>query len=89
MDLLRSWFIICDYGMDRQGENQRFYNRFNVAQYCNIIIIKMREEWYNVATVKFTKDFLMDELDLPYSAIEDKVLDNSRWSIFHEIIFEH
>lgn len=42
-----------------------------------------------MATVKFTKDFLMGELDLPYSAIKDKVWDNSRWSIFHEIIFEH
>ena len=39
--------------------------------------------------MKFKKDFLIDELDLPYSAIEDKVIDNSRWSIQHEIIFEH
>jgi hypothetical protein len=39
--------------------------------------------------MKFKKDFLIDELDLPYSAIEDKVIDNSRWSIQHEIVFEH
>ena len=39
--------------------------------------------------MKFEKEFLIDELDLPESAIEDKVVDNSRWSIQHEIIFEH
>jgi hypothetical protein len=39
--------------------------------------------------MKFKKEFLIDELDLPYSAIEDKVIDNSRWSIHHEIVFEH
>lgn len=39
--------------------------------------------------MKFKKDFLIDELDLPYSAIEDKIIDNSRWSIQHEIIFEY
>lgn len=39
--------------------------------------------------MKFEKEFLIDELDLPYSAIEDKVIDNSRWSIQHEIVFEH
>ena len=39
--------------------------------------------------MKFKKEFLIDELDLPYSAIEDKVIDNSRWSIQHEIIFEY
>jgi len=39
--------------------------------------------------MKFEKEFLIDELDLPDSAIEDKVVDNSRWSIQHEIIFEH
>lgn len=37
----------------------------------------------------FKKEFLINELDLPYNAIEDKIVDNSRWSIHHEIIFEH
>ncbi len=39
--------------------------------------------------MKFKREFLVNELDLPYSAIEDKVVDNSRWSIQHEIIFEY
>lgn len=41
-----------------------------------------------VITKTFTKDYLRDELDLPYNAEEDKVIDNSRWSINHEIIFK-
>ena len=40
-------------------------------------------------TVTFTKEFLMDELDLPGSAIKDTITGDSRWSIFHNIIFEH
>lgn len=39
--------------------------------------------------MKFKTDFLRDELDLPYSAVEDEIIDNSRWSIHHAIIFEH
>jgi len=39
--------------------------------------------------MKFKTEFLKDELDLPYSALEDHVIDNSRWSIQHEIVFEH
>jgi hypothetical protein len=39
--------------------------------------------------VKFKKDFLRYELDLPHSAKENRIIDNSRWSISHEIIFEH
>lgn len=37
----------------------------------------------------FTKEFLKNELDLPYSAIKDTIVDTSRWSIQHEIIFEY
>lgn len=37
----------------------------------------------------FTKDCLINQLNLPYNAIEDNIIDNSRWSIVHEIIFEH
>ncbi len=39
--------------------------------------------------MKFKREFLVDELDLPWSAKENKVIDTSRWSTFHEIIFEH
>lgn len=28
-------------------------------------------------------------MDLPESALEDKILENTRWSIIHEIIFEY
>ena len=38
---------------------------------------------------KFSKKLLVDELDLPYSAKIDNVVDNTRWSIIHEIIFEY
>lgn len=37
--------------------------------------------------VKFSKKYLRNELDLPYGAIEDKIIDTSRWSIHHNIIF--
>lgn len=37
----------------------------------------------------FHKDFLKNELDLPSSAIKDDIVDTSRWSEHHEIIFEH
>lgn len=36
----------------------------------------------------FSKDYLRDELDLPCSALVDDIIDNSRWSIHHKIIFE-
>lgn len=39
--------------------------------------------------MKFKVDFLKDELDLPYSAIESKIIDNNRWSVIYEIIFEY
>ena len=37
---------------------------------------------------KFSKDYLRNELDLPYGAILDKIIDTTRWSIIHEIVFE-
>ena len=38
---------------------------------------------------KFNKDYLVNELDLPYGrVIVDKIIDTSRWSIIHEIVFE-
>lgn len=39
--------------------------------------------------VKFSRDYLMKELDLPYSnTIVDNIIDTTRWSIIHEIVFE-
>lgn len=38
--------------------------------------------------MKFKKDYLVGELELPYSALEDKILGKSRWSLLHAIIFE-
>lgn len=39
--------------------------------------------------VKFSRDYLKDELGLPYeNAIKDTIIDTGRWSIIHEIIFE-
>lgn len=37
---------------------------------------------------QFDRDYLKWELDLPFSAIEDNVIGNSRWSIYHEIVFQ-
>lgn len=37
---------------------------------------------------EFTKDYLVDTLDLPDKAIEKNIIGNSRWSIEHSIIFE-
>lgn len=40
-------------------------------------------------TVKFSRDYLMKELDLPYgNVIMDDIIDTTRWSIIHEIVFE-
>ena len=40
-------------------------------------------------SVKFSKDYLKNELDLPYeNTIVDKIIDTTRWSIVHEIVFE-
>lgn len=36
----------------------------------------------------FDKKYLVDELDLPWTAIYDEITDNSRWSIYHKIVFE-
>lgn len=42
-----------------------------------------------MSKVKFSREFLMEELDLPYSALERNITDTSRWSIYYEIIFEY
>ena len=36
----------------------------------------------------FSKEYLIEELDLPSSSIIDKVIDTTRWSVIHEIVFE-
>lgn len=36
----------------------------------------------------FSKDYLKNELELPYSAIFDEIVDTSRWSVHHRCIFE-
>ena len=42
-----------------------------------------------VRTKVFSKDYLMDELDLPYeNTIVDRIVYTTRWSIIHEIVFE-
>lgn len=38
---------------------------------------------------KFSRDYLVNELGLPYdNTIVDKIIDTTRWSIVHEIVFE-
>ena len=37
----------------------------------------------------FKKDFLVNELDLPYNAIESEIVEANRWSLIYEIIFEY
>lgn len=40
-------------------------------------------------TKVFSKDYLMDELDLPYeNTIVNRIVNTTRWSIIHEIVFE-
>lgn len=40
-------------------------------------------------TKVFSKDYLVDELDLPYeNTIVNRIVDTTRWSIIHEIVFE-
>lgn len=35
----------------------------------------------------FPREYLMEELDLPYAALEEEIVDQSRWSTFYNIIF--
>lgn len=36
----------------------------------------------------FNKDYLKNKLELPINAIVDKIIDTTRWSIVHEIVFK-
>jgi hypothetical protein len=40
-------------------------------------------------TIKLKKDFLQDELDLPYKAVKDTITSISRWSVHHEMVFAY
>lgn len=42
-----------------------------------------------MTTINLHKDFLIEELDLPHSAILDEITDTSRWSSHHRIIFAY
>lgn len=39
-------------------------------------------------TKMFSKDYLKYELDLPCNSIVDRIVDTTRWSVIHEIVFE-
>ena len=39
--------------------------------------------------MKFKAEFLRNELDLPDDAVNDRIIDNGRWNITHEIVFEY
>lgn len=41
-----------------------------------------------MAKVKFNKSFMLDILDSD-NLIENKIIESTRWSIIHEIIFRH
>lgn len=36
----------------------------------------------------FSKDYLKNEFDLPWTAIYDEIIDTSRWSIHHRCVFK-
>lgn len=42
-----------------------------------------------MTNIKLDKKYMINELDLPYSAILDEITDTSRWSIHHRIIFAY
>ena len=42
-----------------------------------------------MSNITISKEILSRELDLPCSAIKDEVTGTSRWSIFHDIVFEY
>jgi hypothetical protein len=39
--------------------------------------------------IQLHKDYLIKELNLPDAAIKDTIIETTRWSIIHEIIFAH
>jgi hypothetical protein len=39
--------------------------------------------------MKFKTKFLKEELDLPYSAVEDWITGHGRWNVHHAIVFKY
>lgn len=39
--------------------------------------------------ISLDKNYMVDNLDLPDSAILDEITDQSRWSVYHRIIFPY
>lgn len=37
----------------------------------------------------FDRDFLINELDLPYENVYERIIDTNRWSVIKEIVFEY
>lgn len=37
---------------------------------------------------KFKREYLIEELDLPFNAVDDKIVNRTRWELIHEIIFQ-
>ena len=42
----------------------------------------------NVAKKIFSREYLMDELDLPYNAVEEEIIGTSRWSVHYSKVFQ-
>ena len=40
-----------------------------------------------MAKKTFSRQYLRDELDLPWAALFDEIVDTSRWSIHHRCVF--
>jgi len=40
-------------------------------------------------TREFSRDFLREELELPYNALEERIIANTGWSNIYEIVFEY
>jgi len=39
-------------------------------------------------TKKFSKEYLMEELGLPYNSVEKTLVDSGRWALTYEIVFQ-
>lgn len=39
--------------------------------------------------IKLDKEYMVNELDLPYAALHDEITGTSRWSIQHRIVFTY
>ena len=39
--------------------------------------------------IKLDKNYMVNELNLPYSAILDEIIEVSRWNVSHRIVFSY